>query len=376
MSTQIDQIKKDMQVTAWRVNFVIKVVFWGSLVFLAVEIAFFWKSFPILGFIFSGFPIILFFFALFGLMIIQPEERWMVEFLGKPYCIKKPGLRWYCPGLMHKRMIIDTWEQKVLLFPERKFPNGVHIDLKNGGKTQLVDPILWVQLIGAGTDQEEDSVLRMVYSIDDWKDAVEENGENALRTHLNNLTVDEVLTAIHSRGKESWWEEVSEYFPGLDGTIKGYGIEAKRLTISDFNWDEKVVAARQKIFEEERSIALAKLSVKAAKDEVLQKALESGGLYGEIVRILMQKKYGLDRKEAMLAAESLVLYYKGAETKSLVDVRTPSGGDFASIISSIIATVRGSKIGDKKSEESPVEEMVHGSNKIRGKKSEESLSEK
>jgi len=282
-----------------------------------------------------------FLFAAPGLMTVQPEVRIMIELLGKPYCVKKPGLRWVCPILMHKRMIVNTWEQPVQLFPERKYPDGVHIDLKNGGKTQLVDPILWVQLIEAGTKQEDGNVLRMVYAIEDWKDAVEENGENALRTHLNNLTVDEVLTAIHSKGKESWWEEIRDYFPGLDGTIKGYGIEAKRLTISDFNWDEKVVEARQKVFEEERSIQLAKLSKTAAKDEVKQRAMESGGLHGEIVKILTQKTYGYEKKEAMDIATKFILYYKAADTKSLIDVRADGG--IASIIAGIVAAVRSIK---------------------------------
>lgn len=357
MSAQIDQIKREMGVTAKKVNSWLKIVFIGLLFCLAAGIVSFFGEYWIFGSVFSGIPLMLFLLALSGLKTIQPEERIMVEFLGKPYCIKRPGLRWICPILMYKRMIVSTWEQPVQLFPERNYPDGVHIDLKNGGKTQLVDPILWVQLIGAGTDQEDDNVLRMVYAIQDWKDAVEENGENALRTHLNNLTVDEVLTAIHSAGKESWWEEISEYFPGLDGTIKGYGIEAKRLTISDFNWDQKVVEARQRIFEEERQITFAKLSRKAAEDEVKQKALESGGLYGEIVKLLMQKKHGeLKKEEAMKVAETLVLYFKAADTKSLVDVRAGGENSLTPIISTVIAAMRGSKVGSEKAEKSSSEE--------------------
>ena len=346
-SAQIDRIKKDMQITAKRVNFWLKVVLCVLLAFLTTGTLFLWVGFLIVGPIFLGTPTAVFLFALSGLMIVQPEERWVIEFLGKTYCIKKPGLRWVCPILMHKRQMIDTWEQKVLLFPKRRYPNGIHIDLKNGGKTQLVDPILWVQLIGAGTDKEDDSILRMTYAIDDWQDAVEENGENALRTHLNNLTVDEVLTAIHSRGKDSWWEAISEFFPNLGDTIKGYGIEAKRLTISDFNWDPQVVAERQRIFKEERSIKLAELSVEAAKDEVSQKALESGGLYGRIVKLLMQKQHGeLSREEAMEVAKTLVLYYKGAETNSLVDVRTGEG-NVAQLVAGVMGAVRGIAKGDQ-----------------------------
>lgn len=351
MSVQIDQIKREMEKTQKIVDFWLKIVFVGLLACLVIGIGFLLGEYWIFGSIFSGTPLMIFLLALPGLKIVQPEDRIMVEFLGKAYCIKGPGLRWICPILMKKRMIVFTWEQQVELFPERRYPNGINIDLKNGGKTELVEPILWVQMNKIGTDQEEESVLRMVYSIDDWKKAVQEGGEDALRTCLNNLTVEEVLSATHGSERASWWEAIKEYFPALEDTIKSYGLVPKRLTISDFNWDEKVVTTRQKIFDEERSIELANLSVKAARDEVLQKALESGGLYGEIVNLLMKKKYGkLKKEEAMKVAETLVLYFKGADAKSLVDVRAGGENSFAPIISAFISAIRGSKIGNEKTE--------------------------
>lgn len=353
MSAQIDQIKREMEVTAERVDFWLRIVFIGLLLCLLAGMGCFFGKYWIFGSTFSGIPLVLFLFALSGLIILQPEDRLMVEFLGKAYCIKRSGLRWTCPFLMKKRMIVFTWEQPVSLFPKRRYPNGIHIDLKNGGKTELVEPILWVQMSKAGEDQEEESVLRMVYSIDDWERAVQEGGEDALRTCLNNLTVEEVLSATHGSERESWWEAIKEHFPALEGTIKSYGLVPKRLTISDFNWDKKVVATRQKIFDEERSIELAKLSKEAAIDEVFQKALESGGLYGDIVKILMQKKYGeLTKKEAMKAAEKLVLFFKSADTKSLVDVRAGEENILAPIISAFIAAMRGSKVGGEKTEKS------------------------
>jgi len=351
MSAQIDQIKREMEATVKKVNFWLKIVFIGLLFCLVVGAGcFFWKYW-ILGSIFSGTPLVLLLFALSGLMIVQPEDRIMTEFLGKAHSIKKSGLRWVCPLLVRKRMVAHTWEQPVYLFPKRRYPNGIHIDLKNGGKTELVEPILWVQMNKAGEDQEEESVLRMVYSIDDWERAVQEGGEDALRTCLNNLTVEEVLSATHDFSRESWWEAVKEYFPALEDTIISYGLAPKRLTISDFNWDEKVVATRQKIFDEERSIEFAKLSREAAKNEIKQKAFEAGGLYGNIVKLLIQKQYGeLSKEEAMKVAETLVLYFKAADTKSLVDVRAGSENPLAPIISAVVAAARSIKVGDEKSE--------------------------
>lgn len=348
MSSQIDQIKEMMKETSERVDFWLNKIFFFLVVSLLSGTVFLLTGTLNVAYVFLGVPAALILFAFTGFVIVHPEERIMVEFLGKPYCIKKPGLKWTLPILMYRRLWIDTWEQRVDLFPERKYPNGIHIDLKNGGKTELVEPVLWVQLIGVGTEQEEENILRTVYAIDDWKDATEENGENALRTCLNNLTVDQVMTAIKSKKKHSWWEEVSKSFPDLGNTIKEYGIEPKRLTISDFNWDEKVVAKRQEIFEEERSIELAKLSLKAAQNEVAQKALEAGGLYGSIVTLLKKEEYGgFNRQEAEKVAEQLVLYFKAAETNSLVDVR--GSAELSTVISTIFGAMRAFKKGGGKS---------------------------
>jgi len=343
MTIQIEQIQKEMKVISKKVNLGVKIIFVGLLLCLATGGGhLFWRHW-ILGSVFSGIPLALFLFALSGLMIVQPEDRIMVEFLGKAYRILKPGLRWVCPFLMKRRMIAFTWEQPIRLFPERRYPNGIHIDFRNGGKAELVEPILWVQMKEVGTNQENENVLRMVYSIDDWGRAVQEAAEDALRTCLNNLTVDDALSATHDSNRASWWEAVKESFPDLEGTINSYGLVPKRLTISDFNWDSQVVAIRQKILEEERSIKFAELSRKAAKDEVTQRAMEMGGLYGKVVTLLTQKQYGEHSQEqAEKIALELVLYYRGTETGSLIDARAGEGS-IAPLLSTVLAIARGIK---------------------------------
>jgi len=334
MSEQIDAIRADMRSVARSVNFWLRVFFLFLLVSTASGTALlFFRQWVLGGMLLV--PAILFLPLLVsGLMIVQPEERIVIEFLGHPYCIKKSGLRWVLRGLMKKRMRVFTWEQPIKLFPE-----GVHIDFKGGGKAELVEPTLWTTLIGAGTLREAENVLRMVYSVEDWEKAMRENVETALRTHLNNLTVDECLEAIFSADKASWWEELVPRFPNLDETIQGYGRCPTRLTISDFNWDSSVVATRQKVFEEERSIRIAELSVAAAKNEVLQKAMESGGLHGEITRILTGEPYKYTKKAAERVATELVTFFKSADTGRLIDVRSSGaeGGGITSLLASTMA---------------------------------------
>lgn len=343
MSTQIDKIKKDMEITRKRVDFWLNFVFYILLFILVLGIITFFFSYKIIGLSFCCVAVVLFLLALSGFMIVPPEERIMIEFLGKAYCIKKPGLRWVLPILTKKRMSVLVWRQRVELFPERAYPNGIHIDFKNGGKAELVDPILWIQLRGAGTEEENDSVLRSVYSVDNWKKVIQEMGEDNLRTCLNNLTVEDALSITHDRERDSWWNAILDQYPHSDELVKSYGFEVTGLTISDFNWDASVVAMRQKVFEEERSIELARLSVKAAENEVLQKAMESGGQHGEMVKIL-REQYGYTKKDATKVATELVTYFKGADTGRLVDVRS-SGGEsgLVSLIANVFAILNSAK---------------------------------
>lgn len=347
---QIKKIMREMKITAKRVNYWLKLALIVLLGIFVLGLIMLLCRQWVIGSILSGTPLLLFSYSLIGnngrtgLMIIQPEDRAVVEFLGKTYCIKKPGLKWICPHLMSVRAIIYTWKQPVKLFPDRTFPNGVHIDFKNGGKAELVEPILWVQLFGAGTAKEDENILKAVYSVPNWKQAIQESGEDALRTCLNNLTVDETLSATHRSQRKSWWDAVENNFPELGFTIGRYGFKVKGLTISDFNWDEEVVKLRQDVLKEERSQKIAELSLTAAKKEVEQKALELGGLCLQIAETFEAK--GHSPEVAINKASELVLYKLGVENNSIVDVRAESGGDGGDLLSLIVAaanSVRGNK---------------------------------
>ncbi|MBU2545329.1 hypothetical protein KKC65_02655 [Patescibacteria group bacterium] len=339
-TAQIEAIKSDMEKVTRTVNLLIKItVFVVCVCLILGGIYFLFKQWIIVC-VFCTPAVIVSLLFLGGLMVVRPEERFLIEFLGQAYCVKKPGLRWVSPILMRKRMVAYTWKQPVDLFPERRYPNGVHIDLKKGGKTQLVEPILWVRMDHVGQDLEGESVLRMAYSVDNWKEAVTEGGEDALRTCLNNLMVEEVLSATHDSSRASWWEAVRENFPALEEVIKSYGLVPVSLTISDFNWDPAVVASRQKVFEEERSIAVAELSKKAAKDEVAQQAMELGGKYAEMVRILAQKRYGGDMGKAEKAAMELMRLDKAAQSGGLIQALSDGDGLSSSVISFITSIAK------------------------------------
>ena len=356
MSIQIDTIKSEMKENYKKGK---TILYWtGGVLFilfvLGIVLAF--KKYFIAGSICFGFPLVVFILCLTGtekyngLRIFQPEDRAMVEFLGKPFCIKRAGLTIIFPVFMSVRKIIPTWRQGVKLFSERPSPNEVHIDLKNGGKVQLVDPTLWIRLRAQNLSQEEESVLRAVYGVDDYLEATQEVTEDALRTCLNNLTVEEVLSITHDKQKRSWWDVVAENFSSLEGAIASYGFDVKGLTISDFNWDEEVVKTRQAIFKEERSVALAEYSLKASKREIIQKSLEWGGVFGNMVKILQQKQYGaLTKKEAVEEAGRIVRHYKSAESGTQIDAYINGGaGSESSLAATLLALYRGATFSNQK----------------------------
>jgi len=343
---QIAKIMREMKVLSGVVDKWIKRVLIALSIILGIGMFLLLCRAWIAGSIFCGVPGVVFLFALTGLITIQPEKRVIVEFLGKVYCIKKSGLRWVCPFLMKKRAIVYTWKQAIRLFPDRTFPDGVHIDFKNGGKAELVEPILWVQLFGVGTAKEDENVLKTIYSIGNWRTAIQEGGEDALRTCLNNLTVDDALSATHGSGSKSWWSAVEKNFPDLEKTINRYGYKVKGLTISDFNWDAEVVKLRQEVLKEERSKRIAELSFDAAKKEVEQKALETGGLCTQIAAPFEAK--GMSPEDAITKAAEIFIYQLGAKSGSIVDVRGGGSGELLSFIVAAAKTFQGQKSGTEK----------------------------
>lgn len=281
-----------------------------------------------------GFGILVFIFA--GFRVVQEQERWVIERWGKFHRVLHRGLNWVFPILDKVRAVVSLSEQSIALFKERP-----SVDFKEGGTAVLVEPRIWVRPKGAVEKNEaeiDESVRRMIYEVEDWKDAIKESVENSLTARFGSLSVDDAIEERSALGDDGWWKAVKEKTPGLEVTIGGWGLSVTRITISDFEWSEEVVATRRSIYEKLMSIRTADLGVQVAKFEAVIKAFESGGMHGEIVQILTASPYNFSREEAERVASDYVTYFKGADTGRIIDWRGGEG-DISSLFAKIIAGV-------------------------------------
>jgi len=260
---------------------------------------------------------------LFGLRQAREEERLVVEFWGRFWGIKGPGPCWIIFLIMRVRAIVSIWEQDVDLFPEK--PN---IDFRGGGTAQLVNPKAWLKV---------EDIYSAVYNVADWRKAVRARTENLMRDFLSNQSVEEVIDqeSIHP-----WWQLIKEELGGKTNSenpeqeiLDSWGIKITKITIEDFQWSEEVVKTRKDVFEAQRDIERQKNLADAAVHKAHQQALQSGGVHGEIVRLLTAKPYNYTHEKAENIASRLVEYYKGAETGTLRDWR---GGALESVIERFI----------------------------------------
>jgi len=270
-------------------------------------------------------------FVLIGTKIVQQQERFVIEMLGKFYTVLGPGLNWIVPFLMRVRAIVPVWEQSMDLFPETP-----DIDFREGGTAKLVDPKVWVEV---------KDVYKAVYDIANWREAVKERVENLLRDTLSNRSVEEI---IDQKTIHPWWNLVKEELgkesmPDPEQEILDkWGIKVLRVTISDFKWSEEVIKARREVFEAQRKISQEENLAKAAVHTAQKKAQESGGMHGEIKKLL-QDNYGYSSTEANKVASEYVKYFKGAETGRLIDWRSSGEGGIYEMIAKGIMAIEKAK---------------------------------
>lgn len=308
------------------------------LVFLAIiGMIFLFANWQI-GVILLGIPGI---YLLAGLRQIYQEDRAVIEVLGAFYKIKGPGLIEVFPIIMGKRVMVDTREQPIRLFPQKP-----SLDFKGGGTAILVDPIVWVRVKGAKEKNKKemnDSIQKMTYVITNWWDGVQNNIETTLRSYLNTLTPEEALEEVREKGKP-WWEIIKEAYPELEPKFSGWGLEAIRITITDFDWSKEVISARQLVFNAQRQIQKAEHDATAEGFKAKQEAQRIGATISEIVTIFQARGYG--KEKARNLAPAVFNFVKAAETKSLfLTSGLEETGGMTSLIAQAAATI--AKISEK-----------------------------
>jgi regulator of protease activity HflC (stomatin/prohibitin superfamily) len=236
-------------------------------------------------------------FFLGGLRSIPEEKRWVIEVFGKFYRIYGPGLVWICPIVMRAREAVSVWEQRYPLF-ERGTEREIKIDFKNGSAVPRI-AYAYVQVIGGKewlksktSDDEKvvrENIFKVVYTIKNAKEATTSLIENAARSYLNALTVEEGLEQgragynlldgmkekagkLKKEKKKEDKEAGKKIEAGLkriDESLATWGLELHRITVGDYDLDKTIIEARENVFRAERdAVAAVHVSKTRARETV------------------------------------------------------------------------------------------------------------
>ncbi len=286
------------------------------------------------GSIYTGIFLIFFvFFGLKGLKVIHEEERAVVEFFGKFYNIKKPGLVWVCPVVEKIRKTISIWEQSLELFK-----NPIKIDFQDGsaapkgvkGFIRVRKPdteYLSEEEIkeGKGDEKAQTGVYRIVYYINDYKDKVIEILENAVRSYLATLTIDQALP--ERRGGYDLLTEnriPEEEKARMKNTLEGWGLDLLRITVTDFDLGPKIVEARDEVQKKLRQTEVAEyekiIRAKETVGSLIQMLAESTGKEYEEIQKEVESNTELKNTIQSFSKE-LITRRMSIDGKALTDIR-------------------------------------------------------
>lgn len=332
----MEREKIKMKTVMWAIGIVVLII--GIAGFICLAFAK-W----ILAIVFLGvFTVLVVVFGIGGLKIVHQEERMVVEFFGRFYEIKKPGLRWVCPFIMSVRAIVPIWEQILALFEE-----SIKIDFKDGSATpkgvkafvRIKDPGTLYKLKGETIEKE--GIFRAIYYINNWRERAVELLENAVRSYLATLTIDEALPKrrggydllIANRIPKNEKAKIKE-------ALEMWGLQLERITVTDFDLDSEIVKSRNEVQKRKRAVEVAEYEKIIRSQEtigaLIQMLAESTGKKPEDIRKEIDNDSDLKRRLRAFS-EEVVTRRMSIDANALTDIRTGGGGSLEQSLLRLIA---------------------------------------
>ena len=327
-------------------------------------------------------------FLLLGLKDVQEQERIVVELFGKYFMTLRPGLQWLLRGAMKIRASISVWEQEIPLFHDAPasldlkdgtvVPEGakVFVKLRDPDREYTVvkipeEPGKKSYKIVYKEDKEKDKEIdqgklekgayRAIYEVPDWREFIEDRIENALRSYLNELTIDEVLTAAKAGFNLADRREnvglPNHQLDAIEGDLALWGFDLLRITITDFELPKEILQARDLVQirkrEAEAALSERKKMARETMGSLIQMIAEATGVEFEVV----QQQVGTDpqlREKLTEFGKELITRRMSLDAKALIDIRT-GGGELENGLMRLIAGFsvlsRSKGGGEKKKEE-------------------------
>jgi regulator of protease activity HflC (stomatin/prohibitin superfamily) len=267
----------------------------------------------------------------------------LIEVFGKYSHTFKPGLNFLFPGIEKVRAAISVWEQTIPLFT-----SPIKIDFTDGSATpkgaevfvKIKNPDLPYLACDGKT---ETGVYRAIYEIGNWREAVRALVENAIRSHLNGMTIDEGIT-LKGAGFDLKSKLPPEEVVRIEGDLDGWGLELLRVTITDFDLDPEIIKARGDV----------QVHLREAQASEFKRQEIARGTMGAFVQMIAEatgKKFEKvqeeissdpEMKERLLKfSEDLIIRRMSIDGKSLNDVRVSGGGDLEQILLRLFTALKG-----------------------------------
>lgn len=222
------------------------------------------------------------------LIVIKQYERGIIETFGKYSGFLKPGLNLQIP-------IIQSVKTRDIR--EHTMEIDAQPVITKDNVEIVVDGILW-----ARPKEDEESVKKTFYNIDDWKVAILELAKTNLRQEFGGLTLDESLVSR---------ERISEnLFKSLNILTEDWGLVVCKVEIKliDPPQDIKAAMHKQKTAEQERRSMklLATGAYEAAQQEKLAAIQKAEGAKEAAIRVAEGQAEAIK-----LVNESAEKYFKG-----------------------------------------------------------------
>lgn len=267
-------------------------------------------------------------FVLSGIKIVRQQERCIIELFGRYYKTLRSGLNWIFPWIMRVRAVVPTWELPLFLFEQ-----SPKIDFKDGSAVPK-GAVVFVKMKNPDTGygdtdgEKETGAYRAIYEIANWRVAIRDLVENALRSYLNGLTIDEAITMARA-GYDLVTADPDSGLPNhqierIKGVLSGWGFELMRITITDFDLEPELVNARDIVHIRQRAAVAARFVAQQRAEESVGALIEmlaiSRGRTAEEIRKEIDKDKEL-KKEFLAIAKDLITRRMAIDGQSFVDIR-------------------------------------------------------
>lgn len=186
------------------------------------------------------FLVLIFFF---GIKIIRPTERGLIERLGKYFKFAKPGFHWIIP-VIDKMYIVNVTEQMVNADPQEI--------ITNDNLNASVDAQVYFRV-----KAEEECVKGAIYNVNNYRYQIVNLARTTLRNIIGTLTL---KSANSERGKIN-----AELYNTLHHETKSWGIEIVRTELKEIDPPKDVQETMNKVVKAENEKIAAIDSATAAE---------------------------------------------------------------------------------------------------------------